>query len=452
MSTIPQPEVSLLPRSSAAPEQAGGGAHVAYIWLVIALLVSAILYDTARWNRSDVLVWDAGGYYLYLPSAFITKDLGQGSFLTYVRGQYRPDLKADYGQIPLPNGRVVFKYPIGMAVLYAPWFGAAHAYARAAGFLPDGYSMPYQRAIALGCAFYGLLGLWLLGRELRHYLPDHLAALTLLVVGLGTNLFNYISVDSPMTHGALFLLNVLLLRFTRQWYAPPAGSRGAGLALALVFGLMLLVRPSELWMAAVPLLWGLTGRTAVQERVAFWLSHWRQVLLMGLVVAALVSVQFIFWRVVGGHWVLDFYPGEKFNLLEPHLWEGLFSVRKGWLFWSPLLTLALVGIGWLRRTVPAALPVVLALVPAVLYITFSWWDWTYGGGFGARTLISLYPLLSLGLAAFWVRWWPRFRVPLAVLVGVLVLLNLRQNWQYTRGTVDCCNEDWAKYKEHFFDH
>ncbi|GAB2795288.1 hypothetical protein HNQ93_002983 [Hymenobacter luteus] len=425
--------------------------HVGFVWLVIALLHVVLMKDTSRWSRSDVLVWDAGGYYLYLPAAFITKDVGDGSFLTYVRKQYRPDLDPDYSLVHLPNGRAVFKYPIGMAVAYSPWFALAHGYAKVAGFPPDGYSKPYQRYIALGCMVYSLLGLWLLGRELRHYVPDHLAALALLAIGLGTNLFIYSTVDAPMSHGTLFLLNVLLLRYTRQWYEA-AGGWAAGSKLALVFGLMLLVRPSELWMIAVPLLWGLTSRAAVAQRLRFWLSRWRQLLAMVAIVALVGSVQLLFWRVAGGQWLMEFYPGERFYLLKPHLLDGLFSARKGWLFWSPVLVFALLGSIWLRRIAPALVPVVVVLVPFVVYLTFSWWDWTYGGGFGCRPLISLYPLLSLCLAAFLARWWNTRAVPVAFVVGALVLLSVRQSWQYSRGVVDCCNMDWARYKEHFFDH
>ncbi|GAB3861125.1 hypothetical protein GCM10028822_40120 [Hymenobacter terrigena] len=404
--------------------------------------------DTSNWNRSDVLVWDAGGYYLYLPSTFITNDLGDGKYLAYIREQYRPDLNPDYSLVHLPNGRAVFKYPIGMAIVYAPWFALAHAYAAISGYPMDGYSVPYQMSIAFGCMFYALLGLWLLGRELRHYVPDGLAALTLLVISLGTNLFIYSTINSPMTHGTLFLMNVLLLTYTRRWYAK--GNWSVGLRLALTFGLMLLIRPSELWMAAVPLLWGLTSRNALRRRLSFWLHRWQQMLAMVATIAVLVSVQFIFWRLVGGHWFLDFYPGEKFYLLNPHLWDGLFSVRRGWLFWSPLLVFALLGIIWLRRTVPAAVPVVLVLVPSVIYITFSWWDWTYGGGFGCRPLISLYPLLSLCLASFWMRWWQKAAVPLAFVIGLLVLLNVSQSWQFSRAIIDCCDVTWKHYKENFF--
>lgn len=422
--------------------------HTGYVWLCVVLISLGAIGRAARWNRADVLTSDSTGYYAYLVAGFITHDLGDGTYLAAVRATYRPDLNPDYGNVHLPNGRTVFKYPLGMALAYAPWFGLAHAYALLHGDPPDGYSRPYQLLVALGCLAYALLGLWLLGRELRRYFPDHVAALALLVVGLGTNLFCYATYEATMPHATLFLLNVLLLRYTRRWYGQ--GNWQAALSLAGAFGLMLLVRPSELWMAAVPALWGLNSVEAGRARLAFWRGQWRQLAAVGAVVAGLAGAQFVFWRVVGGAWLLNFYPGEDFDFLHPHLVQGLFSVRKGWLFWTPLMAFALAGIGWTRRWVSPARPVLLVLVPVVVYATYSWWDWGYGGSFGGRPLISLYPLLSLALASFWARWWPVYAWPLAGVVLVLVLLNLLQSWQYFLGMVNCCNETWAQYKSLFF--
>ncbi|MET4074279.1 hypothetical protein [Hymenobacter sp. UYCo722] len=424
--------------------------HTGYVWLCIAFIFVAAIGRGARWKKDDVLISDTVGYYAYLPGAFITHDLGDGTYQQAIRAQYRPDLAADYGMVHLPNDRTVFKYPLGMAVAYAPWFALAHAYASVPGGPPaDGYSLPYQVLLPLGCMLYALLGLWLLGRELRRYFPDYITALTLLCIGLGTNLFTYATHEATMSHATLFLLNVLLLRNTRAWYEQ--GRWSTALALAAGFGLQLLVRPSELMLAAVPLLWGLTNGAAVRQRLAEWLARWPQLLSMVALVAAIAGLQFLFWRVVGGSWVLDFYPGEKFDFRHPHLLDGLFSVRKGWLFWTPLMGLALLGIAWTRRAVPAALPPLLVLVPVMVYVTFSWWDWVYGGGFSARPLISLYPLLSLALASFWARWWPGFAWPLAVLVLLLVLLNLAQGWQYYLGIVNSYNETWKQYTYYFFD-
>ena len=423
--------------------------HLGYVWLIVAIVTIGTILGAARWKRSDVFVVDSGGYYLYLSSKFITNDIGDASYVNQIRASYRPDLDANYGVMTLPNGKKVFHYPIGMAFAYAPWFGLAHAFSLVHGNPADGYSMPYQALVAVGCMLYALWGLWLLGQELRRYFPDHLAALTILGIGLGTNLLCYATYEATMSHATLFFLNVLLLRNTRAWYE--RGGWPQALGLAVGFGFMMLIRPSEVMMMAVPVLWGVTSLAAGRQRLAFWLSRWAQVLAMVLMVGAIGSIQLLFWRVVGGSWLIDFYPGQTFHFADPHLMDGLFSVRKGWLFWTPLMALALLGIIWTRRFVAAAWPVLVVLVPVFVYVTFCWWDWAYGGGFSARPLISLYPLLSFALASFFARWWPALAVPLAVLVLLLILLNIMQGWQYFLGMVNCCVENWENYRKYFFD-
>ena len=268
-------------------------------------------------------------------------------------------------------------------------------------------------------------------------------------IGLGTNLLCYATYEATMAHATLFFLNVLLLRSTRAWYE--RGGWPQALGLAVGFGFMMLIRPSEVMMMAVPVLWGVTSLAAGRQRLAFWLGRWPQVLAMVLTVGAIGSIQLLFWRVVGGSWLIDFYPGQTFHFDDPHLLDGLFSVRKGWLFWTPLMALALLGIIWTRRFVAAAWPVLVVLVPLFVYVTFCWWDWAYGGGFSARPLISLYPLLSFALASFFARWWPALAVPLAVLLLLLILLNIMQGWQYFLGMVNCCVENWENYRKYFFD-
>jgi hypothetical protein len=107
--------------------------HLGYVWLCIAFILLGAIGRDARWKKDDVLISDSLGYYAYLASAFISHDLGDGSFQAVIRRQYRPDLNPDYGMVHLPNGRTVFKYPLGMAVAYAPWFALAHAYALVPG-------------------------------------------------------------------------------------------------------------------------------------------------------------------------------------------------------------------------------------------------------------------------------------------------------------------------------
>jgi hypothetical protein len=272
--------------------------------------------------------------------------------------------------------------------------------------------------------------------------------LALFIVGLGTNLLYYATLETAMAHGTLFMLNALLLRLTRQWYQ--TGQWKYILGLGLTLGLTGLVRPSELLMAGVPVLWGITSWKSVPQRFLYWQKHLGQLAIAVLVFGAVSSIQLLFWKTVGGKWMIDFYPGEHFNFLHPHLVEGLFSFKKGWLVYSPLMTFALLGLFFLRRDAPEVWLPVLILVLLGIYIIFSWEQWWYGGSFGARPVIGLYPLLSFALASFWQRM-IRVKAATLMLVSCLVLLNLVQIRQYSLGILDCCDMTWEKYKQHFFE-
>ncbi|UOQ66036.1 hypothetical protein [Hymenobacter volaticus] len=419
-------------------------------YLLIVSLSLAAVFQARKWETYDVLIWDMAGYYQYLSSYFIYDDIGDGSYTAAVRTQYRPDLDGRYALVPAPNGRNVIKYPLGMSLFYAPAFFLAHAIAKLAGLPADGYSLIYQKMIALGCLMYALVGLWILRKVLRHFFEDTTVALTLLAIGLATNFLNYATYESPTSHGTLFLLTSVLMLLTIRWLA--AFHWHDAVLLGITLGIIGLVRITELWMVLVPALWGLTSRQAARERLWLLWNQRGQVVLIASLMLALLTLQLWFWHSVGGAWLIDSYPGEYFDFRHPNLLLGLFSARKGWLLYTPSMTLAIIGIFMMRRQVRALLPVLLVLLPLVLYITFSWENWWYGGGYSARTLVSIYPLLSLPMASFfdWSRRSDWLLRGVSFLLFLFIVLNLTQTWQYYRGILDCCDSNWDLYKERFF--
>jgi len=100
---------------------------------------------------------DGNGYYAWLASPIVDRDLD-------FRNQYRhaDPLFRDYvidadGQTQpgqaTPTGHVINQWSIGPAVLWAPWFLAAHAVVSLTGADPqDGYAPIYLRAVAGGPA------------------------------------------------------------------------------------------------------------------------------------------------------------------------------------------------------------------------------------------------------------------------------------------------------------
>lgn len=247
----------------------------------------------------------------------------------------------------------------------------------------------------------------------------------------------------------MFLWQAALLSCTAAWYAPPRGRWAAG--IGLFWTLAVLVRPTEALYLVVLLAWGLVSKAAWQGRLARWGRYWRHLGLAAGVAGSVLSLQLFFWRVVAGHWVVDAYASEHFDFAHPHVLDGLFSFRKGWLLYSPLLGAALpLGLPWLARFAPAAVPVILLLLPAVVYLTFSWEQWWYGGGFGARPLISLYPLLALLLGALLTARRPPLAAAARALVLGCLLLNLWQSWQYAGGVLQGDGTTAGLYQQRFF--
>jgi hypothetical protein len=82
------------------------------------------------------------------------------------------------------------------------------------------------------------------------------------------------------------------------------------------------------------------------------------------------------------------------------------------------------------------------------YVILSWWCWWYGGSYGLRAMIDIYPFLIMGLAVFI----NKMSVNKAVMgiLGVLILLNCFQMYQYRRGVIHFDSETEAAYLDGFF--
>ena len=95
-----------------------------------------------------VITDDAFGYYLYLPSFFIYKDLTTLNWFSNANQQY--DLTGSlYQANKIENGNYVAKYLMGISILTSPFFMIGHLAAKPFGYPQDGFSLPYQLAIVV---------------------------------------------------------------------------------------------------------------------------------------------------------------------------------------------------------------------------------------------------------------------------------------------------------------
>jgi hypothetical protein len=402
-------------------------------WLFSSLfIISIALVGHGLWPGAQhhgptrVITWDVSGYYLYLPATFIHHDLQELRFHEQLLRDYAPTPDFQQAFRHPASGHYVMKYSAGMALQYLPFFTVAHALAGPLGYPADGFSPPYQLALLIASLLVACLGLALVRRALLPRFGEWPTALTLVVIVLATNYLNYSAVDGAMTHNWLFAWYAGLLLLTPAFYQRP--TLGRALSIGAVLGIMALTRPTEILAALIPLLWGLhpSGAT-VRGRLAFWQQRPGLLLAALLVGGLILSIQPLYWHYVSGDWVVYSYQQQGFSWLRPHLLDGIFSFKSGWLLYSPLLVVALAGFGALHRQQPPAFWPMLVFMVLFTYVTFAWDEWLYGGSLGQRAMVQSYAVLAWPWAAAH-RWLLTRRLWLWAYAGLAVLGSYYNLW------------------------
>lgn len=395
------------------------------IWGAYALVMLGLFFSFSIWDKKRVIDWDISYYYSYLPATFIYGDYTFNDRDTlWENSHFRFPVSEEGQKLPV-------KMTAGMAVVYSPFFLIAHGYALLSPKYPaHGFSRPYRFAIMLSACLASIGAFWLMGQLLMLFYSPTTAGIATLAIFSGTNL-PYYSLVEPMSHVySLALLCGLLLLFFRYLQQP--GSRLV-LFIGLVSGLILLIRPSNLVMLAFPIILLIAYRKHLVLKQSLY-----HLLISALAALAVCVPQFIYWHHLTGSWLYYSYGDEGFFFSQPEIFKGLFSYRKGWFVYSPLLLLSLPGfIVLYRRHRRIALACSLSLLLAI-YLVFSWWCWWYGGSFGARALIEYLPFVALPLAALihWVRAERKaVRIPFWLVLLALCAWSLFMNWQYYEGLI-----------------
>jgi hypothetical protein len=390
----------------------------------------------------NVIVWDVFGYYLYLPFTFIYNDLGLTNFsvVEQINEVYNNTITY-YQAMKMPEGYWVMKYPMGMAILYLPWFAVGHIWAVLGGFEADGFSNPYQMALLYGSLIYTLIGLIYFRRSMLRFFSPLVVSILLIAVVFGTNFLVHTVFHGQglMSHNYLFFTFSLILWFTIRWHEQPKLKYAA--FLGVLIGVSALSRPTEILVLAVPVLWGIAGRESLVSKIQLLLIRWKDVALLAVIVIFFGSLQLIYFKVVTGKFLFNSYggnPGEGMEFLRPYIWQVLVSYRKGWLVYTPLMTLALLGFVSLFKSHRHVFYSILLFFLMSFYVIASWSCWWYADCFSQRALIPMYVFLAIPLGAFiayFLRKKGWLNKAVLLLIPILIAFNLFQSWQFLKGII-----------------
>lgn len=409
------------------------------VYVVIFLSIALMVFRGIAWP-TKALTWDVFGYYLYLPATIIHDDPGlkDAGWLDEVMDTYAPSSTL-YQLVSGDDGNRVIKYTSGLALLYSPFFFAAHWLAPVLGYPADGFSLPYQLILSLGGIIWAIFGLIMLRKLLLRLFDDKITSLTLLLIVLGTNYFQLVAFDGTLlSHNYLFTLYALLFFTTIRWHERPSYTKA--FLLGLTSGLITLIRPSEIICVLIPLLWNAGSWRQFTFRFKVIKINLYYVLAFMVPALLIGSIQLWYWKSVSGEWLFYSYnnPGEGFRFFPPYILEFLFSFRKGWFVYTPLVIFAFAGFYTLYQRHRAWFPALIVFVLLDLWIVSSWSCWWYAGGsFSARAMLPAYVLLAVPLASLIeVVAEKRWKWIVAGFAVLIVVLNLFQTWQFEKGIMD----------------
>lgn len=402
---------------------------------ILFFLVVSVFYNNSRQRRLD---WDVFGYYLYLPAHFIYHDITleeKDKWLSPIIAKYNTTDNL-YQAYKGPKDKYVMKYTMGLSFVYAPFFFIADFLAPKLGYDRDGFSPPYQILMLICAIFFSLLGIYYLFKILSIYYDSNIVLTTIAFLVFGTNYFVMTAFDGLMPHNFIFTFFAIMLYATIKWYKEQ--KLKYAIVIGFCIGLSVLIRPTSIVVLLIPALWNVGKFEELKARLLLVSKHILHLFAIGVTAFLVFLPQMIYWKSVTGTWLFYSYPDEKINLFTPHIVNVLFSYKKGWLLYTPLIIFAFLGFFNLFKKYRSLFFPIFLFFLINTYLISCWDCWWYGGSFAQRPFVDSYVFMAFPLAAFindfsLKRYY--FALPVFVIGLFLIYLNLFQTRQALDGVL-----------------
>ncbi len=413
--------------------------HAAASWhsrfLFILFLLTLPLVNP--WVRGDGI-----GYYSYLRAALIDHNLDfKSDYLVGNRSFLMARVDAQGHLLPevyTKTGHLENHFSVGPAILWAPVLVTVHLAVvlldRFGANIPaDGYSRPYVLAMGLTTSFYGFSALFLAFRMARKYFEPDWAFLATIGIWLASSLPIYMYFNPAWSHSfsafsvSLFLWYwdcTKLQRTPAQWAALGVS---AGLMGNVYYpNVILLIFPALEMIYLVR-----TGQRGLDRASLPIVKLVSCSIVFGAVFLLTLLPTFVTRQIIYGSPFETGYPGIwTWNWTSPAFLRVLFSADHGLLSWTPILSLAIIGLFFLAKRNPLLGTGSILTFLAYYYFIASYPEWDGLSSYGNRFFISLTPVFILGFAALlsafsrWVGKTPFAMALSGTAISLLVLWNI----------------------------
>jgi len=400
--------------------------------MLLPVLAVLILHQIA----TGFTVYNDGiGYYSYVRSAVIDQDIDFENEWTYYNSSYSKFSSIPRGySYPLTRtstGAVRNIYLIGSAVLWVPFFLAAHVATivlslLGVGLVPDGFGVLYEFSVSAASIVFGFIGIVLTYKLCRKWYDKRVSFLATVGIWYGTGVFWYHAVEPSMPHINSFFLHAVFI----YYWLTTLGKRSmkGWFFLGVIVSLIFLVRQQEtiiLLLPAAEILRSLFGALKNEStRNAVVVQNVKKSLSFTAGIVPFFILQAIVFKKLYGQFIAYTYSSAEQSIgwwTYPHLLPFIFSTQG--MVRIPVMVLAVIGLFYIARQRRFEGVLFLALVLIQIVVTSSWNAWN--NGYGIRFLLGLSPIFALGFAYVLQQLIARFGIRKVYLfVGLLIVLNV----------------------------
>lgn len=354
---------------------------------------------TAQLQLGARLQSDGFYYFAYLRSIAFDRDVDFTNDYKLLGLDDKPHLFT-----PTPTGYAQSAWTIGPAIVWSPFFAAAHPIARSlqqsgADVNTIGTSYPYRQAVCVAGLFYGLLGCWFMAALASTWFDRRIAAAAVALTIAGSFMLWYLVKEPSMTHAPSM---AGVAAFAWLW-ARTRGTRtltGWALLGALA-GFITLIRWQNALFAVLPAFEAaalLVAAARQGDRDAI-----KRTLLAGCAFTACAVLAFtpqmLAWKAIYGSYLAVSPVGPQIRWWDAHVVDILFSSRNGLFPWSPMLYLGTAGLAIFTWRHPAVGIPILVACAIMVFFNASIQDWWGSDGFGGRRFDGTLPFFAIGVAA-----------------------------------------------------
>jgi hypothetical protein len=425
-----------------------------YINLLVGILFAGILLFLTfnRHKSSDNFtyhseIWgDKAGYYVYLPAA-VKFGFKPRNFPEAVDVKTGGGFKLDYKE-----QKVRTKYTYGVALMQLPFFLIADVLAKPLGYESNGFSPIYHSAINISAIFYLFFGLFFLKKFLKKRVESRVAWVVVIGILLASNLYYYSIEETGMSHVYSFSLFSFTLFILQKTNFLKNEKGWQSLVVGLLFGLIVVIRPSNIIFLSCYLLLDIINFSEFKTRLKRILKP----KVFGLVLLGSILMllpQLLYWNYLNGSWVSYSYGNEGFNWLNPKLLNTWFSPNNGLFLYTPFYFLILLTLGIMIKNKVQNGVFILFLFLFISYVFASWWDWSFGCSFGARSFVEYLSIFSIVIAygvKYTFQLGAKKRALVYLITFAIIAFNLKMIYSYDGCFYGERNWDWSFYVQLVF--